>query len=162
MASIDVGCCLSLGDRCEEAAKFYVGIFPNSRVVSVSKYGEAGKEMHRQAPGTILAVEFELAGRRFMALNGPRDPFTQAISLMIYCDTQEEVDHFWARLTEGGKPIACGWLQDKYGVSWQVVPRIMGEMLGDFTAPASQRAFVAMMGMVKIDIAGIRRAFNGG
>ncbi len=161
MAKIDIGVCLSLGDRCEEAAKFYTGIFPDSRILSVSHYGEAGKDMHGQAPGTILAVEFQLAGRGFMALNGPRDPFTQAISLPIHCDTQEEVDHFWARLTEGGKPIACGWLQDKYGVSWQVVPRIMGRMLGDFESPASQRAFLAMMQMVKIDIAGIQRAFDG-
>lgn len=159
MPNIDIGPCLSLGDRSEEAARFYIGIFPNSRIISVSHYGEAGKEMHGQAPGTILAVEFELAGRRFMALNGPRDPFNQAISLQIHCDTQDEVDHFWARLTEGGKPIACGWLEDKFGVSWQVVPRIMGDMLSDFTSPASQRAFAAMMGMVKIDIAAIQRAY---
>lgn len=161
MPDIDIGPCLSLGERSEEAAQFYVGIFPNSRIISVSRYGEAGKEMHGQAPGTILAVEFDLAGRRFMTLNGPRDPVNQAISLQIHCDTQEEVDHFWARLTEGGKPIACGWLQDKYGVSWQVVPRIMGRMLGDFKSPASQRAFLAMMQMVKIDIAGIKRAYEG-
>ncbi|MCC6676032.1 MAG: VOC family protein [Phycisphaerales bacterium] len=161
MPNIDVGVCLSLGERCEEAAEFYVAIFPGSRIVSRSRYGEAGREMHQQRPGTILAVEFDLSGRRFMALNGPKDRFNQAISLQIHCDTQEEVDHFWERLTAGGKPIACGWLEDRYGVSWQVVPRVMGDMLSDFTSPASQRAFVAMMGMVKIDIAAIKRAYAG-
>lgn len=156
--------CLWFDDQAEAAANFYVGIFPNSRITAVSRYGEAGKDVHGKAPGSVLTVGFELDGQGFTALNGgPVFTFSEAVSFMVACETQEEVDHFWTRLAEGGDPNAqqCGWLKDRFGLSWQVVPRIMMDMLVDPDHAASQRAFAAMMQMRKLDIAVLKKAYDG-
>jgi predicted 3-demethylubiquinone-9 3-methyltransferase (glyoxalase superfamily) len=156
--------CLWFDNQAEEAAKFYVSVFKDSKILRVSHYGEAGKETHGQKPGTVLTVEFELAGQRFTALNGgPAFKFNEAVSLQIFCDTQEEVDSLWQKLGDGGDPRAqqCGWLKDKYGLSWQVVPTVMAELIGDQKTPASGRAMEAMMKMKKLDIAALKRAYAG-
>ncbi len=156
--------CLWFDDQAEEAANVYVGIFPNSRIVSVTRYGEAGFEIHRRPAGSVMTVTFELDGQPFTALNGgPVFTFNEAVSLEVRCATQEEVDHYWDRLTEGGDPAAqqCGWLKDRFGVSWQVVPTGMEEMLADPGSPASQRAMQAMLRMKKLDLAALQRAYAG-
>lgn len=162
--------CLSYDTQAEEAANFYVSVFPGSRIVSTSRYTEVGQEHHRRKPGSILTVEFEILavngspGHRFMCLNGgPKDRFNQAISFQVMCDTQQEIDRYWDALTKnGGTPIACSWLTDKYGMSWQIVPRVMIKMLAEAESPAGKRAMAAMMGMVKLDIAELERAYRGG
>lgn len=156
--------CLWFDDQAEEAAGFYAGIFPNSRIVKISRYGEAGHEFHGKPPGSVMTVAFELDGQTFTALNGgPVFKFNEAVSFQINCDTQAEVDHFWERLSEGGDDNAqqCGWLKDKYGVSWQVVPRVMVEMLADEDLEKSQRAMQAMLHMKKLDINVLKRAYAG-
>lgn len=156
--------CLWFDDQAEEAAKFYTGIFRNSKIGRVSRYGEAGKEIHRKKPGTAMMVEFVLDGQTFTALNGgPIFKFTEAISFQVSCQDQKEVDYFWAKLTEGGDPKAqqCGWLKDRYGVSWQIVPVILAELVGDPKSEKSQRAMAVMMQMKKIEIAELQRAYAG-
>jgi predicted 3-demethylubiquinone-9 3-methyltransferase (glyoxalase superfamily) len=156
--------CLWFDDEAEEAVTFYTGIFRNSKVLNVSRYGEAGHEIHGKPAGTVLTVAFELEGQAFTALNGgPVFKFNEAISFQVDCETQEEVDHYWEKLSEGGDPEAqqCGWLKDKYGVSWQVVPRVLVEMISDPDAEKSGRAMEAMLQMKKIDIAGLKRAYRG-
>ena len=119
-------------NQAEEAAKFYVSIFKNSKIVNVSRYTEAGKEAHERPPGSAMTVEFQLEGQRFIALNGgPQFTFTEAISFSVDCKTQEEVDRFWKKISESGEEGPCGWLKDKYGLSWQINPTILGELLGD-------------------------------
>jgi predicted 3-demethylubiquinone-9 3-methyltransferase (glyoxalase superfamily) len=148
-------------DQAEEAAAFYTGIFENSRVVSVSRYGDAGREIHGKAPGTVMVVAFELEGQAFTALNGgPMFKFNEAVSLQVACETQEEVDYYWEKLSAGGDEAAqqCGWLKDRYGLSWQVVPNVLGELISDPDPERSQRAMRAMLRMKKIDIAGLTRA----
>jgi predicted 3-demethylubiquinone-9 3-methyltransferase (glyoxalase superfamily) len=148
-------------DQAEEAAAFYTGIFRNSRIMSVSRYGEAGREVHGKAPGTVMVVAFELDGQAFTALNGgPVFKFNEAISLQVSCESQEEVDYYWEKLSVGGDEAAqqCGWLKDRYGVSWQIVPRVLGELIGDPDPEKSQRTMRAMLQMKKIDIAGLTRA----
>jgi predicted 3-demethylubiquinone-9 3-methyltransferase (glyoxalase superfamily) len=141
--------------QAEEAAKFYTSIFPNSRIVTVARYGEAG-------PGprdSVMTVVFELDGERMIALNGgPQFKFTEAISLSVDCNTQEEVDHYWTRLSQGGQESMCGWLKDKYGLSWQVNPTILGELLADPDPKKAKRVMEAMLKMKKIDIAALKRA----
>jgi predicted 3-demethylubiquinone-9 3-methyltransferase (glyoxalase superfamily) len=156
--------CLWFDDQAEEAVTFYTGIFRNSKVLNVSRYGEAGHEIHGKPAGTVLTVAFELEGQAFTALNGgPVFKFNEAISFQVDCGTQEEVDHYWEKLSEGGDPKAqqCGWLKDKYGVSWQVVPRVLVEMMSDPDSEKSGRAMEAMFQMKKIDIAGLKRAYRG-
>jgi predicted 3-demethylubiquinone-9 3-methyltransferase (glyoxalase superfamily) len=156
--------CLWFDDRGEEAANHYVGIFPNSRVTAVTRYGTAGFAVHGRPAGSVMVVAFELDGQPFTALNGgPHFTFNEAVSLQVYCETQEEIDRYWARLSEGGDPRAqqCGWLKDRYGLSWQVVPTGMEEMLGDPESPGAQRAMEAMLQMKKIDMAALRRAYDG-
>jgi predicted 3-demethylubiquinone-9 3-methyltransferase (glyoxalase superfamily) len=153
--------CLWFDDQAEEAAAFYTGIFENSRVVSVSRYGDAGREIHGKAPGTVMVVAFELDGQAFTALNGgPMFKFNEAVSLQVGCETQEDVDYYWEKLSEGGDEAAqqCGWLKDRYGLSWQVVPNVLGELISDPDPERSQRAMRAMLQMKKIDIAGLTRA----
>jgi predicted 3-demethylubiquinone-9 3-methyltransferase (glyoxalase superfamily) len=153
--------CLWFDDQAEEAAKFYTGIFKNSRIVSVTRYGKAGQEIHGKAPGTVMVAAFELDGQAFTALNGgPQFKFNEAISLQVMCQTQQEVDYYWEKLSAGGDPNAqqCGWLKDKYGLSWQVVPTALLEMLQDPDLQKSQRAMQAMLQMKKIDIDKLRRA----
>ena len=150
--------------QAEDAAKFYTGIFKNARIGKIARYGKAGFEIHQRPEGSVMTVEFELDGQKFLGLNGgPVFKFNEAISLIINCDGQEEVDYYWDRLTAGGDPAAqqCGWLKDKFGVSWQVVPKQMSEFLGGPDPQKSQRAFQAMMGMKKIEIAKLKRAYDG-
>ncbi|HET9579313.1 MAG TPA: VOC family protein [Usitatibacter sp.] len=156
--------CLWFDHQAEEAANYYVGIFPESRIVKIARYGEAGHEIHGRAAGSVMTVDFELDGQRFLALNGgPLFKFNEAVSLMVYCSDQEEVDFYWERLTAGGDPAAqqCGWLKDRYGLSWQVVPESMLEMVSDPTSAASQRAFAAMMQMKKLDLRALKKAYEG-
>jgi len=156
--------CLWFDDQAEAAVKFYTGIFKNSRIMRVSRYGEAGREIHGRPPGSVMVMEFELDGQRFTALNGgPIFKFNEAVSLQIYCESQAEVDHFWTRLGEGGDPRAqqCGWLKDKYGLSWQVVPIAMIEMMASTDTARTQRVMTAMLKMKKIEIAELQRAFAG-
>ena len=147
--------CLWFDNNAEEAAKFYTSIFKNSKITTISRYGEAGREIHGKPPGSVMTVAFELNGQSFTALNGgPVFQFNEAISFQVHCQTQEEVDYYWDRLADGGdeKAQQCGWLNDKYGVSWQVVPTILFELLGDADAEKSQRATEAMLRMKKLDI----------
>jgi len=155
--------CLWFDHEGEEAARFYTGIFRNSKIGQISRYGKAGQETHGQKEGSVMLVQFELEGQTFTALNGgPIFKFTEAISLQIYVDDQEELDYYWDRLSEGGDPKSqvCGWLKDKYGLSWQVVPT---KMLDWWVKPdeKSQRAFEAMMKMGKLDLAALERAYHG-
>ncbi len=155
--------CLWFDGEAEEAARFYTGIFGNSRIVGMSRYGEAGREFHGKPPGTVMTVAFELDGQPFTALNGgPLFKFSEAISFQVSCQTQKEVDHYWEKLSAGGDERAqqCGWLKDKYGVSWQVVPTVLVEMLSDSDTKKSQRAMEAMLRMKKIDIETLKRAFR--
>jgi predicted 3-demethylubiquinone-9 3-methyltransferase (glyoxalase superfamily) len=148
---------LTFDDQAEEAVDFYTSIFPNSRVVSTKRYGEAGPG----PKGSLMTASFELAGQEFMALNGgPSFAFAQGISLFVSCETQEEVDEYWEKLSEGGEEGPCGWLTDKFGVSWQIVPRVLGEMLGDDDPEKSARVMNAMLQMSKIEIEGLRRAYE--
>ncbi len=156
--------CLWFADQAEPAAWFYVGIFPNSRVVSITRYAKAGQEVHTRPPGSVMVVEFELDGQRFTALNGgPLFKFTEAISLQVHCADQQEIDLYWDRLSAGGDPRAqqCGWLKDRYGLSWQIVPREMGEFYRDERSPESARVMEAMLKMKKLDLEALRRARDG-
>jgi len=149
--------CLWFDGQAEEAAHFYVSVFKNSRIVRKTRYVEG---LPRPA-GTVLTVQFILDDEEFVALNGgPQFKFSPAISLVAYCDTQQEVDTLWRKLTEGGEEGQCGWLTDKYGVSWQVVPRALIEMLTKTDAAASQRAVAAMLNMKKLDISALKRAYE--
>ena len=156
--------CLWFDAQAEEAANFYVGIFPDSRILSVSHYGQAGQEHHGKAAGSVMTVSFTLDGQEMLALNGgPHFKFNPAVSLMINCDSQAEIDHYWAALGEGGDPAAqqCGWLADRYGLSWQVTSRDWERLMNAPDRAASQRAMQAMMKMKKFDIAALQAAFDG-
>jgi predicted 3-demethylubiquinone-9 3-methyltransferase (glyoxalase superfamily) len=155
--------CLWFDHQAEEAARYYTGIFTNSKITAISHYSEAGKEIHGKEAGTVLTVAFELNGQSFTALNGgPIYKFNEAVSLQIDCETQEEVDYYWERLSEGGPTQAqqCGWLKDKFGLSWQVVPTILPELLSHSDTARSQRVFQAMLQMKKLDIRGLKDAFG--
>jgi len=142
----------------EEAAEFYCSIFPNSKITNVTHYGEAGP----RPAGMVLTVDFVLDGQEYTAINGgPEFSFTEAISLLVNCEDQEEVDYYWAKLTDGGQEVQCGWLKDRYGLSWQVCPVGMLELLNDPDPERSQRAMTAMLGMVKLDMAALRAAADG-
>jgi predicted 3-demethylubiquinone-9 3-methyltransferase (glyoxalase superfamily) len=142
----------------QEAAEFYVSVFPNSRITNVTHYTEGAP---REA-GMVMTVEFELDGQRFVAINGgPEFTFDEAVSFEIACETQEEVDAYWAKLTDGGEEGPCGWLKDRYGLSWQVTPAGLGELLSDADPQRAQRAMQAMLGMRKLDIAALRAAADG-
>jgi predicted 3-demethylubiquinone-9 3-methyltransferase (glyoxalase superfamily) len=156
--------CLWFDTQAEDAARFYTSIFKNSRIGKISRYGKEGFEIHGKPEGAVMVVEFELNGQKYTALNGgPHFKFNEAVSFQVYCDTQEELDYYWEKLSEGGdeKAQQCGWLKDKYGLSWQVVPAELDELLGDHKSEKSQRAFKAMLNMKKLDIAKIRQAYNG-
>jgi predicted 3-demethylubiquinone-9 3-methyltransferase (glyoxalase superfamily) len=153
--------CLWFDDKAEEAAEFYTAIFRNSKIGNISRYGEAGQEVHGKSAGTVMTVAFELDGQAFTALNGgPVFKFNEAISFQVNCETQEDVDYYWQKLSEGGdeKAQQCGWLKDQYGVSWQIVPRFLVEMLNDTDTEKSQRVMTAMLQMKKIDINELKRA----
>ena len=156
--------CLWFDNQAEEAANYYVGIFPNSRITATTRYPSAGQEIHQQQAGSVMVVAFELDGHTFTALNGgPLFTFNEAVSLQVNCDSQEEIDYYWNKLGAGGDPNAqqCGWLKDRYGLSWQVVPRGMEEMLKAPESAGANRAMGAMMKMKKIDLAALERAFAG-
>ena len=156
--------CLWFDDQAEEAATLYTSIFPGSRIVTVSRYGEAGREVHGRPPGSVMVVAFELEGQAFTALNGgPVFKFNEAISLQVSCRTQEEVDHYWEKLSHGGDEQAqqCGWLKDRYGLSWQIVPVALMEMMADPDPVKAGRVMQAMLPMKKIDIKGLRQAYCG-
>jgi predicted 3-demethylubiquinone-9 3-methyltransferase (glyoxalase superfamily) len=150
--------CLWFDDKAEEAAAFYVSVFPGSEIVSVARYGSAGPGPE----GTVMTATFLIDGQEFTALNGGSQfTFSPAISFIVNCETQEEVDAYWEKLGDGGEEWQCGWLTDRYGVSWQVVPTVLEEMLGDTDSVRSQRVMDALLQMVKIDIEGLRRACEG-
>jgi len=153
--------CLWFDTEAEEAAKFYCSVFDNSRITMISHYGEEGHEIHGKPAGSVMVVQFELDGQKFIAMNGgPQFKFDEAISFQVHCADQKEVDYYWEKLTEGGKEVACGWLKDKFGLSWQVVPTVLYELLTDKDYAASQRVMKAFMQMKKYDIAALRRAFE--
>lgn len=144
--------------QAEEAANFYVSVFKNSRVLSISRYGDAGPGLK----GSVMTVCFELDGQEFIALNGgPQFKFNEAISFSVDCQTQQAVDEYWSKLTVGGEEVACGWLKDKYGLSWQINPSILGKMLDDPDRAKANRVMEAMLKMKKIDIAGLQQAYDG-
>jgi predicted 3-demethylubiquinone-9 3-methyltransferase (glyoxalase superfamily) len=154
--------CLWFDTEAEEAANFYVSIFKNSKIKSISRYGKEGFEIHKKPAGTAMTVEFEINGQPFLALNGgPHFKFNEAISFQVHCKTQEEIDYFWSKLTEGGQESRCGWLKDKFGLSWQVVPAALREMLAGPDAEKSQRVTKAFLQMKKLEIAALRRAYEG-
>ena len=156
--------CLWFADEAEEAAKHYVSIFRNSKITTVTRYGTAGQEVHGRPPGSVMTVEFELDGQTFTALNGgPLFKFNEAVSFQVMCKSQDEIDHFWEKLGAGGDPNAqqCGWLKDRYGLSWQVVPEGMERMLKDERSPGAERAMNALLQMKKIDMDTLERAFSG-
>ena len=156
--------CLWFDGQAQEAAEFYTAVFRNSKIVKIVRYGEAGHDAHGQPAGTVMVVAFELDGQTFTALNGgPMFKFNEAISLQINCETQEDVDYYWNKLSKGGdeKAQLCGWLKDKFGLSWQVVPRVLVEMMADPDPEKSGRAMKAMLQMKKIDIAQLKRAYAG-
>lgn len=156
--------CLWFDNQGEPAARFYTDIFPRSRIGAIARYGEAGHDIHGRPAGSVMTVQFELDGQPFLALNGgPMFRFNEAISLMVACDTQDEIEHYWQRLGDGGDPAArqCGWLKDRYGLSWQIVPAQMASWMGGADMEASQRVMQALLGMQKLDIAALERAHAG-
>ena len=151
--------CLWFDDQAEAAANHYVAIFNNARILRITRYGEAGNEIHGKPAGSVMTVAFAIDGQTFTALNGgPQFPFTEAISLQVLCETQEEIDHYWNRLGAGGEEGPCGWLKDRYGLSWQVTPTILVDLLSDPDRDKAQRAMSATLQMGKIDIAVILKA----
>jgi predicted 3-demethylubiquinone-9 3-methyltransferase (glyoxalase superfamily) len=154
--------CLWFDSEAEDAARFYLSVFKNSRMGSISRYGEEGYEIHGRKAGTVMTVEFEIAGQNFVALNGgPHFKFSEAISFQVLCETQAEIDYFWTALSAGGEEGPCGWLKDKFGLSWQVVPIALIDMLKDADRKKSQRVTKEFLQMRKFDIAALQRAFEG-
>jgi predicted 3-demethylubiquinone-9 3-methyltransferase (glyoxalase superfamily) len=154
--------CLWFDSQAEEAAKFYVSIFENSEIKEISRYGKAGFEIHQRPEGSVMTISFRLGETDFTALNGgPQFKFSEAISLQIFCDTQDEVDYFWSKLSEGGEEGPCGWLKDKFGLSWQVVPSRLSEMLRDPNSKKVERVTAAFLQMKKFDLAALDRAYHG-
>jgi predicted 3-demethylubiquinone-9 3-methyltransferase (glyoxalase superfamily) len=144
-------------DQAEEAAKFYTSIFKNSRIVNMARYGEAAP----RPKGSVMTVAFQLYGQDFIALNGgPEFTFSPAISLLVNCENQQEVDELWEKLSQGGTKERCGWLKDKFGLSWQIIPTALGQMLGDKDPEKAKRVMQAMLQMTRIDIAGLKRAYE--
>ncbi len=156
--------CLWFDSQAEEAARFYTAIFKNSRIGAVTRYGKEGFEIHGMPEGSVLTVDFEIDGQAFTAMNGgPAFKFNEAVSFQVFCETQDEVDYYWDRLSQGGDENAqqCGWLKDRYGLSWQVVPRVLGELVGDPHSEKSQRAMKALLQMKKLDIKKLMQAYEG-
>jgi predicted 3-demethylubiquinone-9 3-methyltransferase (glyoxalase superfamily) len=154
--------CLWFDTRAEEAVKFYCGIFENSRIRRVSHFSKAGKDIHGKDAGSVMTVEFEIAGQVFTALKGgPQFKFSEAISLQLYCQTQGEIDYFWEKLTAGGQEGPCGWLKDKFGLSWQVTPTALPAMLTDADVTKSERVINAFLEMTKFDLAKLKAAYAG-
>jgi len=145
-------------DNAEEATNFYTSIFKNSKILSIKRYGDAGPG----PKGSVMTTSFELDGQEFVALNGgPRFKFTEAISFVVKCETQDDVDYYWDKLLEGGQPQACGWLKDKFGLSWQIVPNAFFKLVGDSDPEKVSRVMQAMLGMIKFDVAKLQEAYDG-
>ena len=148
-------------DQAEKAVKFYTTIFKKSRVLNVSRYGKFGEKAAGRPAGSVMTIEFELDGQRFVALNGgPHLKFNEAVSFVVNCRNQAELDYYWKKLSAGGNEVQCGWLKDKFGVSWQVVPEILGKLMSSKDPAASERVMNAILGMVKLDIAKLQQAFK--
>ena len=153
---------LWFNDQAEEAAKFYISIFKNSKIGKVTHYDEEAAGPTGRPAGSVMTIEFDLEGQRFVGLNGgPHFKFTEAVSFVVNCETQEEVDHFWSTLSASGEESRCGWLKDKFGLSWQVVPVVLIEMLADKDAAKAKRVMNAMLQMDKIDIPTLQKAYDG-
>ena len=149
--------CLWFNSEAEEAAKFYVSVFKNSKITNVSRYGEEGFEFHGKAEGTAMTVNLTINGTEFIALNGgPQFKFTEAVSFQVFCDTQEEIDHLWDKLTDGGSEIQCGWLKDRYGLSWQIIPAVLPDLMND--PQRAERVTRAYLKMKKFDIEALLKA----
>ncbi len=149
-------------DKAEEAAKFYTSVFKNSKVGGITRYEEEGSKASGRPAGTVMTVEFQLEGQEFVALNGgPHFKFTEAISFVVNCETQDEIDDFWEKLSEGGAESQCGWLKDKYGLSWQIVPTVLSELFLDKDPEKTKRAMKAMLQMKKLDIKTLQQAYDG-
>lgn len=154
--------CLWFDDKAEEAAKFYVSIFKHSKLGTIARYGEAGAEVSGRPKGSVMTVTFEIEGQEFMALNGgPIFTFTEAVSLMVACETQQEIDEMWRKLSQGGEEGQCGWLKDKYGLSWQIVVPGWGKMMQDQDAGKSERVMKAILHMKKPDMKKLKQAYEG-
>jgi predicted 3-demethylubiquinone-9 3-methyltransferase (glyoxalase superfamily) len=154
--------CLWFDTEAEDAARFYCSVFKDSRIGKINRYVNAGQEIHGKEAGSVMAVEFEIAGQSFVALKGgPLFKFTEAVSFQIHCDDQKEVDYFWQKLSEGGSEGPCGWLKDKYGLSWQIVPKVLFEMLAGSDQEKAKRVTKAFLQMKKFDIAALERAYAG-
>jgi predicted 3-demethylubiquinone-9 3-methyltransferase (glyoxalase superfamily) len=165
MATIQrIAPCLWFDTQAEDAARYYAAIFPNSRINQVARYPDEGKQITGKAAGSVMTVEFELDGQPFTALNGgPHFKFNEAVSLQVNCHTQQEIDYYWEKLSAGGDPNAqqCGWLKDKFGLSWQIVPTMMRELFADHESAGARRTMAAMLKMRKLDIAEAQSAYNG-
>jgi len=154
--------CLWFDNQAEEAAEFYTSIFDNARIVDIGRYGEAASDVSSQKEGSVMTVLFEIEGQRFMALNGgPIFNFTEAVSFVINCETQDEVDYFWGKLTDGGSEQPCGWLKDRYGLSWQVVPTEIIELLSSGESEKVERMSQSLFQMKKLDIGALKAAYHG-
>ena len=154
--------CLWFDTQAEAAASHYVSIFPKSKLGKITRYGKEGKEIHGKPAGSVLTVEFEIEGVKFLALNGgPQFKFDEAVSFQVLCETQADIDYFWSKLSQGGEEGHCGWLKDKFGLSWQVVPTVLPEMLQDPNAARADRAMKALLQMRKLDIAALKQAQAG-
>lgn len=151
--------CLWFDTQAEEGAQFYASVFKDSKIGKISRYGKEGVEVHGKQPGTVMTVAFEIAGQKLLALNGgPQFKFNEAVSFQVHCETQEEIDYFWSRLAEGGEEGPCGWLKDKFGLSWQVIPTALPQMLMNENSEKAQRVMRSMLQMRKIDLAALKRA----
>jgi predicted 3-demethylubiquinone-9 3-methyltransferase (glyoxalase superfamily) len=149
--------------QAEQAAEFYISVFENSRITQINRYGRAGQDTHGKESGTVMTVEFEICGQTMVALNGgPQFNFNEAVSFAIACENQDEIDYFWTKLSEGGEESRCGWLKDKYGLSWQVVPAALPQILNDADAAARDRVMDALLKMKKFDLQKLQQAYAGG
>jgi predicted 3-demethylubiquinone-9 3-methyltransferase (glyoxalase superfamily) len=161
--NIKIGTCLWFDNQAEEAARTYASIFPDSKIGKITRYGREGYEIHKRPAGSVMTVQFWLQGNEYLGLNGgPQFRFSEAISLIVQCDTQEEIDRYWDKLSQGGdkNAQACGWLKDKYGLSWQIVPRALAEMQESTDTEKTERLMKALMKMKKLDIAALKQAFE--
>jgi predicted 3-demethylubiquinone-9 3-methyltransferase (glyoxalase superfamily) len=151
--------CLWFDSEAEKAANFYTSVFANSHIKTISRYSQAGRDVHGKEPGSVMVVEFEIEGQTFTALNGgPLFKFNEAVSFQVMCDSQDEIDYLWDRLSEGGRESQCGWLKDKFGLSWQIVPSALPQMMADAAGDRRERLMEAIMTMKKFDLAALRRA----
>jgi predicted 3-demethylubiquinone-9 3-methyltransferase (glyoxalase superfamily) len=154
--------CLWFDTQAEAAAKFYTSVFKNSAITQISRYGKAGQEVHGKEPGSVMVVAFEIEGLAFTALNGgPQFKFDEAVSFQVMCETQDEIDYFWSKLSQGGQEGPCGWLKDKFGLSWQVVPSELPQLLTGGDGASLDRMMTAIMSMKKFDLEALRRARAG-